>query len=150
MQTTVETKVDYRAELAKMLKYLRKANSKHYCGLNRPSYRATYTCSNGQDAEAMYLREDTTVGELKKFLSSIPDDLFLDAELETDYDNAGDIILKFTYNKSWDDRAWYVNLKKHYDYELAKEKTKDIPIPTEEEYHEMLAKIQRYADANIR
>lgn len=140
--------INYRNELVKMLKYLRKIKPMYY-ELKRPSYRAMYLCSNGMDAEAMYLREHNTAGELKKFLADIPDDVFLDISTESDYDDIGDTILRFTYNKSWDDQTYYHSIKKHYLAELAKEKAKDIPVPSEEEYHEMLAKIKRYADAKV-
>lgn len=141
--------IDYRKELVKMLRYLRKIKPM-YCELKRPSYRAMYLCSNGMDAEAMYLREHNTAGELKKFLTDIPDDVFLDIGSDGEYGNySDDVILRFTYNKLWDDQTYYHSIKKHYLAELAKEKAKDIPIPTEEEYHEMLAKIKRYADAKV-
>lgn len=140
--------INYRSELVKMLRHLRKIKPVYY-ELKRPNYRATYKCSNGMDAEAMYLREYNTVGELKEFLADIPDDVFLDISTEVDYGDSGDTILRFTYNKFWDDQTYYHSIKKHYISELAKEKAKYIPVPTEEEYHEMLAKIKRYNDAKV-
>lgn len=140
--------INYRSELVKMLKYLRKIKSNYYY-LKRLTYKTVYPCSNGQDAEAIYLRCSLTVGELKKFLNDIPDDLTVDAYPESDYDDAGDVILRFEYERKYDDEQYYRQLLPWYNAEKAKEKAKDIPIPTEEEYHEMLAKIKRYADAKV-
>ncbi len=137
--------INYRSELVKMLKYLRKIKPRYY-ELKRRTFKSTYLCSNGQDAEAIYLSDDLTVTELKDFIKDIPDHLTLDAFKEEDHD---DVVLMFKYVCKQDDPGYYRTIKQWYDYELAKEKVKDIPIPTEEEYHEMLAKIKRYADAKV-
>lgn len=130
-----------------MLKYLRKIKPR-YLELKRRTFKSTYLCSNGQDAEAIYLSDRLTVGELKRFLKDIPDDLTIDSFEDIDYDDcAGDIILRFEYDRKQDDQQYYCTLKPWYESELAKEKAKILPVPTEEEYHEMLAKIKRYNDA---
>jgi hypothetical protein len=142
--------INYRNELVKMLKYLRKIKPRYFYHLNRLTYKTVYPCSNGQDVEAIYLRDSITVGELKKFLKDIPDDLTVDAFEDRDYDGESNgVLLRFEYEQKYSDEQYYRQLLPWYNAEKAKEKAKDIPIPTEEEYHEMLAKIKRYADAKV-
>lgn len=119
---------ELRDEIARMLKALRKAGYENRY-LVRHKYYSTYKCSNGQDALAWTIyNEQVTVGELKKFLNGVTDDLFVDFWYDEDY---GGYTLSFNTETKVSDETWYNKVNELHKQLLTKQKQQEKELQLE-------------------
>lgn len=120
---------ELRDEIARMLKALRKAGYENH-QLVRHKYYSTYKCSNGQDAlEWTIYDNEVTVGQLKKFIDGVPDNLLINLN----YDDMmfDSYTISFSTEVKVADETWYNKVNELHKQLLTKQKQQEKELQLE-------------------